>query len=36
MSPCFLARHRNPDDLDAFCAEAIEEFAEGKHEGQTA
>ena len=27
---------RKPDDLDAFCAKAIEEFAEGKHEGQQA
>ena len=31
-----LVTSRNPDDLDAFCAKAIEEFAEGKHEGQTA
>ena len=27
---------RNPDDLDAFCAKAVEEFAEGKHARQTA
>jgi protease I len=27
---------RKPDDLDAFIAKAIEEFAEGKHEGQQA
>lgn len=27
---------RKPDDLDAFCAKAIEEFAEGKHARQTA
>jgi protease I len=25
---------RNPDDLDAFCAKAVEEFAEGVHEEQ--
>ena len=25
---------RKPDDLPAFCAKAIEEFAEGEHEGQ--
>lgn len=31
-----LVTSRKPDDLDAFCAKAIEEFAEGKHEGQTA
>ncbi|MER5674641.1 type 1 glutamine amidotransferase domain-containing protein [Pseudonocardia alni] len=35
-----LVTSRNPDDLDAFCAELIEEFAEGKHpvhpEGTTA
>jgi protease I len=23
---------RKPDDLDAFCSKAIEEFAEGTHE----
>lgn len=27
---------RKPDDLDAFIAKAIEEFAEGEHEGQQA
>lgn len=31
-----LVTSRNPDDLEAFCAKAVEEFAEGKHEGQTA
>ncbi|WP_224401982.1 type 1 glutamine amidotransferase domain-containing protein [Pseudonocardia sp. ICBG1034] len=35
-----LVTSRNPDDLDAFCAKLIEEFAEGKHpvhpEGATA
>lgn len=31
-----LVTSRKPDDLDAFCAKAIEEFAEGKHEGQQA
>ncbi len=31
-----LVTSRNPDDLPAFCAKAVEEFAEGKHEGQTA
>jgi len=31
-----LVTSRNPDDLDAFCSKAIEEFGEGKHEGQTA
>ncbi|WP_423823080.1 type 1 glutamine amidotransferase domain-containing protein [Salinisphaera sp. SPP-AMP-43] len=30
-----LVTSRTPDDLDAFCAKAIEEFAEGKHEEQT-
>ena len=30
-----LVTSRTPDDLDAFCAKAIEEFAEGKHEDQT-
>lgn len=30
-----LITSRNPDDLDAFCAKAIEAFA-GKHAGQTA
>ncbi len=27
---------RDPNDLDAFCDKAVEEFAEGKHEEQTA
>ncbi|NNJ25403.1 type 1 glutamine amidotransferase domain-containing protein [Alienimonas chondri] len=31
-----LVTSRNPDDLPAFCAKAIEEFAEGKHAEQTA
>jgi protease I len=31
-----LVTSRKPDDLDAFCAKAIEEFAEGRHDGQTA
>lgn len=30
-----LVTSRNPDDLPAFCAKAIEEFAEGTHAGQT-
>jgi protease I len=29
-----LVTSRKPDDLEAFCAKAIEEIAEGKHEGQ--
>lgn len=29
-----LVTSRNPDDLEAFCAKAVEEFAEGVHEGQ--
>ncbi len=31
-----LVTSRNPDDLAAFCAKAIEEFAEGKHAKQSA
>lgn len=31
-----LVTSRKPEDLDAFCAKAIEEFAEGKHAEQTA
>lgn len=31
-----LTTSRKPDDLDAFCKKAIEEFAEGRHSGQTA
>ncbi|RYD64544.1 MAG: type 1 glutamine amidotransferase, partial [Verrucomicrobiaceae bacterium] len=31
-----LVTSRNPDDLPAFCAKMIEEFAEGKHRLQTA
>ncbi len=31
-----LVTSRKPDDLDAFCAKAVEEFAEGKHAKQTA
>ena len=31
-----LVTSRNPDDLPAFCAKAVEEFAEGKHRLQTA
>lgn len=30
-----LVTSRNPDDLPAFCAKVIEEFAEGKHEVAT-
>jgi protease I len=29
-----LVTSRKPDDLEAFCAKAIEEIAEGEHEGQ--
>lgn len=31
-----LITSRKPDDLDAFCAKAIEEFHEGKHQKQAA
>jgi len=31
-----LTTSRKPDDLDAFCRKAIEEFCEGKHERQAA
>ena len=31
-----LTTSRKPDDLKAFCAKTIEEFAEGKHERQSA
>ena len=29
-----LTSSRNPDDLPAFCAKIVEEFAEGKHAEQ--
>ena len=31
-----LVTSRNPDDLPAFCEKLVEEFAEGRHERQTA
>lgn len=31
-----LVTSRKPDDLDAFCLKAVEEFAEGTHAGQVA
>lgn len=31
-----LVTSRKPDDLDAFCAKVVEEFAEGPHDGQVA
>jgi len=31
-----LVTSRKPDDLDAFCAKAIEEFSEGRHQRQVA
>jgi protease I len=31
-----LTSSRQPDDLPAFCAKIVEEFAEGKHAGQAA
>lgn len=31
-----LVSSRRPDDLPAFCAKIVEEFAEGRHAGQTA
>jgi protease I len=30
-----LVSSRKPDDLKAFCSKIVEEFAEGRHEGQT-
>jgi protease I len=30
-----LVSSRSPDDLPAFCSKVVEEFAEGKHAGQT-
>jgi protease I len=29
-----LVSSRNPDDLPAFCAKIVEEFAEGVHQAQ--
>jgi len=31
-----LVTSRKPDDLEAFCAKAVEEFAEGRHQQQAA
>ena len=31
-----LVSSRSPDDLPAFCAKVVEEFAEGRHEARTA
>jgi protease I len=31
-----LVTSRKPDDLPAFCRKLVEEFAEGRHEGQMA
>jgi deglycase len=31
-----LVSSRSPDDLPAFCAKVVEEFAEGRHAGRTA
>jgi protease I len=31
-----LVTSRKPDDLPAFCAKVVEEFAEGKHEHRVA
>src|SRR5690606_8976865 len=31
-----LVTSRKPDDLEAFCSKAIEEFAEGRHQKQAA
>jgi protease I len=31
-----LVSSRKPDDLPAFCAKAVEEFAEGRHEQHVA
>lgn len=31
-----LVSSRKPDDIPAFCAKLVEEFAEGRHEGQRA
>lgn len=31
-----LVSSRKPDDIPAFCSKIVEEFAEGRHEGQRA